>query len=296
MEKLQKKIYEGKQKGYTPIYADKAKFCAYIKKHVSDIKKNKIFGYSFKGIRNKKEIKSLELKKGMKVLDAGCGGGILLNQLKAAYGIKGYGIDLSMLAIRRARECGDKAIIYKNASLIKIPYKTGSFDAIVSFDVLEHVKNKEKVLSELIRVLKPGGKMLVYAVSKNDFFTWHWFLRIITFGKYGHDSVGGHFRENFAMPVKIKKYFKNKKAGKYKLTYMHSFFTLLVDEILFKMVKPREAAFAVKKASADRTGNSVKKVFAYRALCFLYPIMEILEMPWKLFALSNGFFIRFIKD
>ncbi len=94
------------------------------------------FGTSLKAVRNAKEMARLGLRPGQRVLDGGCGGGILINQLVACYGVKGAGVDLSPLALKRAKEAGTKGIQYKRGVLEKIPFASASFDAVVSFDVL----------------------------------------------------------------------------------------------------------------------------------------------------------------
>lgn len=44
---------------------------------------------------------------------------------------------------------------------IRLPFNDGSFDSVVCFEVLEHVFNIEEILTEINRVLKPGGKLLL---------------------------------------------------------------------------------------------------------------------------------------
>ncbi|HDT15038.1 MAG TPA: class I SAM-dependent methyltransferase [Firmicutes bacterium] len=287
----QKKIYDGKEAGYVPVYSDKKLWNNVIDSYIARAK-NKILGTSLKAVRNIKEIEKMGLKKGEKVLDAGCGGGILINQLRAAYGIKGYGVDISSLAIKRAKDSGYKDIKYHNAGIETLPFKAGTFDAIVSFDVLEHIENKEKALKELLRVLKPGGRMLLYAISKKDIFTWHWFLRMVTFGRAGNDTEGGHFREFFAEPRDIKKTVLKYRAEECRVSYFHSFFTLLIDEVLFKMVNKR------KKNTGRRPAAGIsdsKKGFVYKILYYTHPVFELLDIPWKTAGLSNGFFVKIKK-
>ncbi|HNZ29289.1 MAG TPA: class I SAM-dependent methyltransferase [Candidatus Goldiibacteriota bacterium] len=290
IKEIQKNLYDGKDSGYRPVYEDRAFFAEYLKSHVAEARDNKILGISYKAARNIKELEKLELKSGMKVLDAGCGPGILINQLEAMYKIKGYGCDLSKLALKRAKECGSKKIIYKNSVLEKMPFPKNYFDAVVSFDVLEHVENKEKVLSEMARVLKPGGKLLIYAISIRDLFTWHWFLRLITFGRLGHDTEGGHFREQFAEPYRTAYAVSRLGCEGVKTGYLHSFFTLLADELLFKMFRSR---VKTANAGAGKSGaGGGRKIKIYRFFQATLPVMELLELPWKIFGLSNGFFVR----
>jgi len=284
---LQKKIYDNAHEGYVPVYANAKDFVEYMRLHVERAKKYGRFGTSLKAVKNAAMIKKLALKPGNKVLDAGCGGGILINQLCALYKVKGYGLDLSKLAVQRARYAGDKKIVYRNGVLENNPYKSRMFDAVTSFDVLEHTEYKEKAIKEIYRVLKPGGSMLLYIISRRDLFTWHWFLRLITFGKLGQDTEGGHFKEMFADPYEIKKYAEKAGFNNIRTYYLHSFFTLMLDEVIFSIQKKS----AGKKPAGKKTGipNSGNKV--YNVLKLLLIVLELMEIPWKIFGLSNGFFI-----
>jgi len=97
------------------------------------------------------------------ILDAGCGTGrISLHLLKK--GAKVHGIDIGPNMIKNAKM---KTEQYKNrcefklASLYKIPYQKNSFDIVVSNLVLSHIKNLDKVVNEMTRVLKPNGVMVI---------------------------------------------------------------------------------------------------------------------------------------
>lgn len=92
-----------------------------------------------------------------KILDAGCGTGLLAKKLKS-FG-NTWGIDISSEAIKYAKKRGIKT---KNASVNKLPFKKNSFDLVVSLDVLYHKQvNDTKALKEFHRVLKPGGLVII---------------------------------------------------------------------------------------------------------------------------------------
>ena len=110
--------------------------------------------------------KYLHKKTGNRILDAGCGTGSLMKKLKIFGNI--YGIDISNEALKFARSNGLKQV--RKGSVTNIPFKENQFNAVVSIDVLYHkaVKSDLKALKEFIRVLKPGGVLII----KNPAHDW----------------------------------------------------------------------------------------------------------------------------
>ncbi len=105
---------------------------------------------------------------GIKVLDIGCGGGLSCEFL-AKRGANVSGIDLSSNSIKVAQEHAKNAnlqIDYRCGVAEDIPYDTNTFDVVVCFDVLEHVTDWEKVISEAYRVLNKNGLFLFDTINK----------------------------------------------------------------------------------------------------------------------------------
>jgi 2-polyprenyl-6-hydroxyphenyl methylase/3-demethylubiquinone-9 3-methyltransferase len=96
---------------------------------------------------------------GKKALEVGCGGGGLCEEI-ARMGFDATGIDPSErsleVAIRHARASG-LPIRYERATGESLPYPDASYDAVFCCDVLEHVRDLPQVISEISRVLRPGG-------------------------------------------------------------------------------------------------------------------------------------------
>ena len=85
------------------------------------------------------------------VLDFGCGGGFILNELNCK---SKYGIEINSSAIVQAKTFGIS--IFPNFETLKNNF----FDIIISNSALEHILNPADVLKECYRVLKPGGKII----------------------------------------------------------------------------------------------------------------------------------------
>lgn len=108
-----------------------------------------------------------ELKPGEVVLDLGSGGGIdvLLSARRVGPGGKAYGLDMTDEMLELARENQRKAGV-ENAEFLKgeiedIPLPDNSVDVIVSNCVINLSADKDRVLGEAYRVLKPGGRFAV---------------------------------------------------------------------------------------------------------------------------------------
>jgi 2-polyprenyl-6-hydroxyphenyl methylase/3-demethylubiquinone-9 3-methyltransferase len=96
---------------------------------------------------------------GKAVLEVGCGGGLLCEEI-ARMGFDVNGIDPSENSIRTAiihAKAGGLRINYEIGTGEALPYRDKSMDIIFCCDVLEHVRDLSKVISEISRILKPGG-------------------------------------------------------------------------------------------------------------------------------------------
>ncbi|MDD9945908.1 MAG: class I SAM-dependent methyltransferase [Myxococcales bacterium] len=97
------------------------------------------------------------LCKGRRVLEAGCGTGLILSRL-TDQASEAYGFDLSPGMVARARSRGLRVTL---GSVTAIPFADASFDVVCCFKVLPHVPEIETALRELMRVTRPGGRLVL---------------------------------------------------------------------------------------------------------------------------------------
>jgi 2-polyprenyl-6-hydroxyphenyl methylase/3-demethylubiquinone-9 3-methyltransferase len=105
---------------------------------------------------------------GARILDVGCGGGILSEAL-AASGAIVTGIDRSGSSVSTARAHAQglaNAPRYARADALRLPFADASFDAVVSSDFLEHVADLAGIAREMARVVRPGGAICFDTINR----------------------------------------------------------------------------------------------------------------------------------
>jgi len=144
------------------------------------------------------DLERLKLRSGEHVLDMGCGGGrhafaalragaavVALDrsdsELKDARAVMGAMVDAGELPsdVGGAVTCGDAH---------DLPFADETFDRIVASEVLEHIPDDERAITELARVLRPGGRLAVTVPTR-------WPERVCwALDTDYHDTPGGHVR------------------------------------------------------------------------------------------------------
>lgn len=135
---------------------------------------------------------------GRKVLDVGCGGGILTEAL-ARCGAQATGIDLSNESIEAAKVHARQQgldIEYRYENIDETASKhAGEFDAITCMEMLEHVPEPKKIIAACSRLLKPGGHAFFSTINRTPkafvfvIFGGEYILRLLPRGTHTYQKL-----------------------------------------------------------------------------------------------------------
>lgn len=182
----------------------------------------------------RRAIAKLPLGPGSRAVEVGSNDGRFLNALCAIHGCEGVGLDVSTVAVARAlslRPAGLRTSFHV-AEASALPLAGAAADVVIALDVLEHLGHDgcRGFLSEARRVLRPGGHVLVYVVSRNDRYTVHETFRTISGGRLGVDAGEGHVYENFLLPDEWRAMVEEAGLSSRSLQAYHGFWTLYFEE------------------------------------------------------------------
>jgi SAM-dependent methyltransferase len=123
------------------------------------------------------ELDRLALRNPARVLDAGCGSGRTLQELVRYGVVEGIELNPDAAAVAAGRGYGE----VKVGRLEELPWSDDSFDLITCLDVIEHTPDDRAALSELRRVSRPSGWLLVTVPAYPALWS-------------GHDEANHHYR------------------------------------------------------------------------------------------------------
>ena len=126
-------------------------------------------------------------------VDLGCGGGNMAKAIKRERPhLTVEGVDMSHFAIDWARRAPE-GVEFRLASTSRLPYDDASVSVVTMFDVFEHVEDPPQVLSEIARVLKPGGLFHLAVPLEDQPWT---IYRLVRAGRWWKSKLrhGGHIQ------------------------------------------------------------------------------------------------------
>jgi SAM-dependent methyltransferase len=197
-----------------------------------------------------------------RVLENGCGIGTYVERLQA-FGGKVFGLEYDH---ERAEEAGKRSSLIVNAAGEKLPYPNNSFDLILSHEVIEHVEDDRAAIQEMIRVLHPGGLLLLFCPNRGYPFETH---GIYWRGRYRFGNVP---LVNY-LPDPLRYY-----LAPHVRVYTHRSLTHLFRDLPVRFVR-RTVIF-----------GAYDNIIARRPLLgrFLRDLLQRLEgTRWKVFGLSH---------
>lgn len=110
-------------------------------------------------------------QRGLRVLDAGCGAAPALRYL-TLLGYQTIGTDLMRYPLQQARTVAPGALVACNDLAEGMSLADASVDVVLAADVIEHLVDGDALLRECLRVLRPGGRVIISTVNAWDLRRW----------------------------------------------------------------------------------------------------------------------------
>lgn len=197
----------------------------------------------------------------LNILDVGCGTGALLRELDQYGNVQG--LDFSPRAVSFCKERG--LLNVEQGSATEIRYENKTFDLVLALDVLEHIKDDRKALSEINRVLKPGGIAIIFVPA----FMFLWGVT---------DERSQHERRYTLRELKEKT--KNAGFGVIRASYFNTFLFL---PIAFLRIFVR--IFKIKIKSENELGSPQTNELFYKIFNSERKLLNRVDFPFGVSAM-----------
>lgn len=189
----------------------------------------------------------IELNENFKIIDVGCGTGMMLEAIKNTFSIDATGIDNSPEAIRFSKKRGLNIIL---SSAEKIEQQTDSVDLIMALDLIEHIENDIASLKEFNRVLKKGGYAILTVPAFNCLMG-------------AHDAINEHKRRYQLKELKNKIELTGFKIIKISYYNFLLFLPIIITKLIKKIIKDNRDHL---KKENNIVNSILNKVFSSETL------------------------------
>lgn len=199
------------------------------------------------------------LPPGARVLDVGCGTGAN-GQVLAGGGRFAVGLDLSPvpLGLQGAMGRGHAARLRGDAT--RLPFPSGAFDMVVALDVLEHIDDDGAAAAELVRVLRPGGVLIVFVPA----------LQLL----WGLQDEVSHHRRRYGR-AELQSLIAGTGVRIERLTFFNAilFVPILAGRLAMRVL-PRG-----RLASENQIGGPISNALLKAIFCAEAPLLDRLDLP-----------------
>jgi len=195
-----------------------------------------------------------------KVLDIGCGTGLLLKELSAV--ADAYGVDMSPVAVDFCHQRGLSNVMQTDG--VSLPFPDATFDAVFALDVIEHIDDDTAAVREMKRVLKPGGVAIIFVPA---------FMSL--WGK--NDELGQH-RRRYRLP-RIVSLFTDAGYQTLRASYFN-FFLFLPILVVRRIIAP----LVSRQGSELEQSGAVTNAILHRIFDAEFSLLKHVNLPFGVSA------------
>ncbi len=168
-----------------------------------------------------------------RTLDIGCGSSVIIQSLNHAIGLE---IDAG-----KTRYLSRRGVNVLRGSAFALPFKDETFDCVISSQVIEHIPFAESLFTEMWRVLRPGGTLII---GTPDYATWTWRIvepiyGFVIPGGYRDEHITHYTRESLSQILSRNRFIYED------ATYVFS------GELIMRWRKPTQTALSLPAVATD---------------------------------------------